>query len=77
MPFEAFARDYVAEFAYKTLTSDDFYTFFMGWCKQRDIDASKVPPHLPLPPPPPFAASPSASHAPSRLSVTSRALRLP
>ena len=40
--FEAFARAYVDHFKFKTLTSADFRTFFMEWCRAREVDASAV-----------------------------------
>lgn len=40
--FEEFARAYVDHFKFKTLTSADFRTFFMEWCRAREVDASAV-----------------------------------
>ena len=40
--FEGFARAYISAFKYRTLTSADFRDFFLGWCEQREIDASAV-----------------------------------
>lgn len=41
-PFEDFARAYIAEFSMRTVTSDEFRTFFVSYCTARDVDASGV-----------------------------------